>query len=143
MNKIATIKYNQQFRELANKVVKNNNVIISKCNDVRPCGKGPIFINCKTVFFEKCDKNMIYYWADLCTFPNVSGIYLLESHPCDLDVFRRFYDTNTKIYLSECYSRYKSRWAECNDNVIILNSDQMTKLINTYVYEDVITTNRE
>ena len=80
---------------------------------------------------------------DQVTFPNVTNIYLLESHPCDLDVFRRFYDTNTKIYLSESYSRYKNRWAEGNDNVIIFNCDQMTQLINTYVEEDIVTTDRE
>jgi len=77
------------------------------------------------------------------TFPNVKNIYLLESHPCDLVVFRRFYYTNTKIYLSEGYSRYKNKWTEGYDNVIILNSNQMTELINIYIDKDIITSDRE
>lgn len=67
MNKIVTIKYNESFLKLTNKTIKNNNFIISKCNDIHPYKKGPIFINCKTVFFENCDKNMIYYWMDIFT----------------------------------------------------------------------------
>ena len=143
MNKIATIKYDKSFLELTNKIVQNNNVIISRCYDVNPHIKGPTFINCKTVFFEKCDKNIIFNLVNLSTFPNVNSIYLLESHPCDLSVFCRFYNTDTKIYLSESYSKYKDKWAKRNDNVIILNCDQMVPLINTYVDEDVITINRE
>lgn len=144
MNKIATIKYDQSLLNLTNKIVQNDNVIIRRCYDVTPYTKGPIFINCKTVFFEKCDKKMIYYWLNLFIFPNVENIYLLESHPCDLSVFCRFYNTNTKIYLSESYSKYKDKWAKSNDNVVILTCDQMVPLINTYVDEDIVTIdNRE
>lgn len=70
-------------------------------------------------------------------------IYLLNSHPCEPVVFHRFYFTNTKIYLSENYSRYKNRWAEQNENVIVLDYTNMIKLINGYVDEEIITTNRE
>ena len=143
MNKIITIKYNQSFRELQNKIIKNNNVVVHRCYDIHPYAKAPTFINCKTVFFNQCDKNMIYYWADLGTFPNVDNIYLLESHPCDLNVFCRFYNTGTKIYLSEEYSRYKDRWASRNSNVIVLSRNKMRELINTYVDENIITINRE
>ena len=143
MNKIITIKYNQSFRELQNKIVKNNNVVIHRCYDIHPYRKTPIFINCKTVFFEKCDKNMIYNLANFYIFPNVDSIYLLESHPCDPNVFRRFYNTGTKIYLCENHSTYKRRWAERNNNVIVLSCDKMRELINTYVDENVITTERE
>lgn len=85
---------------------------------------------------------MVYYWLNLSVFPNVNSIYLLESHPCDLRVFSRVYKTDTKIYLSEGYSEYKRKWAKENDNVIIMNCDEMTQLINTYVNEDIITINR-
>src|SRR5687767_14227914 len=119
MNKIATIKYNQSFLKLTNKIVQNNNVMIRECVDIHPYTKAPIFINCNTIFFEKCDKNMIYYWMNTFTFPNVNNIYLLKSHPCDPTVFYRFHNTDTKIYLSQDYLRYKNRWAEGNDNVII------------------------
>ena len=143
MNKIATIQYDKSFMELNNKIVQNNNIIIRRCYDIEPFIKGPIFINCKNVFFEKCDKKIVYNWLNLYRFPNVNSIYLLESHPCDLSAFCRFYNTDTKIYLTESYSRYKNKWARGNENVIILNCDQMVPLINTYIDEDIIITNRE
>ena len=142
MNKIVNIKYNKSFLELANKIVKNDNIIISRCNDIHPWMRGPIFINCKTVFFEKCDENMIFYWMNKFTFPNVCDIYLLDSNPPDSNFFSRFYDTKIEIYLTEDYSRYKNRLAQENDNVFVLNCNQMTKLINNYIEEDVITINR-
>jgi len=139
MNKIAKIKYNKSFLRFTNKIIKNNNIIISRCQDIEPNKKGPVFINCTTVFFDDCDKNMIYYWMDRYTFPNVENIYLLNTHPCDFDVFRRFNDTNVKIYLDKNYSRYKNRWAKENNNVIILDSDLMIKSMNSYSYENIIT----
>ena len=51
MNKIATIKYNKSFLKFTNKIIHNNNIIIRRCHDIHPYTKGPIFINCKTVFF--------------------------------------------------------------------------------------------
>ncbi len=69
----------------------------------------------ESVTFNNCNKNFIYYNMDPYIFPNTQYIYL-NSHPCESTVFSRFYNTNTKIFVSSKYKIYKD-WAVRYKNV--------------------------
>lgn len=140
MNKIAVIHRNTQWLKLKNKIIHNDNIVIQYCNEIH-YAEEPIF-NCKTVFIGKCDQKFVNDWINKNTFPNIKQIYLLESHPCQPNLFNRFEHLNTTFYLSDTYHYYKRQWAKNLNHVMILSVSDMKKILYTYEEEEINVTHQ-
>ncbi len=89
---------------------------------------------CNTLILQDCNKEFVAEWLRPHMFPTVKIIYLL-SHPCDSDLFERWYYSLLKpptIYLSNNYSQYKLGWANYMENVKILNVDELNLIKKFY-----------
>lgn len=115
MTTIRTIVGKQWF-DFKGKEINDPIVIIEECGDFHPFKDGPVFKGTHIACFDWCDKNFIYYWMKPEVFPDLKTIYL-NSHPCESKVFYRFKDAT--IYLDTRYQRYKDRWADHRESVIV------------------------
>lgn len=107
---------NEEFYNLQDAMYTNREVVFDKVGDIKP-NSYPIFPNCKTLKFNNCDKNFVFYWLRAVVFPNVETVYM-HSHPCEPQIFSRL-DTNVKIYVHTKYERYVKRWADGKTNISI------------------------
>jgi len=71
--------------------------------------QGPV-INARTVVFENCDKNFVYYWAIPRVLPSARYVYLF-SHPCEPLVFQTLNKMGVLISIDEYWQRYAEKWA--------------------------------
>lgn len=121
---------------LTNKTINRNIVILKQMGDIHPTQHKPKF-NCETLILDQCNKNFVYYWLDSGIFPDVQNIFLL-SHPCEPNIFSRWYNVQKyypnkivpNIFLAHYYERYKNRWANEMENVIIINDNDIEFLKN-------------
>lgn len=112
------------FLQFNGKSIKQRVIIFDGIPDICPSHYKHDF-KADIVFFNNCDKNFVYYYANKDYFPNMKALYLL-SHPCGPYILRQNVD---KIYLSNHYKQYKRRWANDIDSVEIKNHQDMETLM--------------
>jgi hypothetical protein len=121
-----------EWNSLHNKIVQNDNVILTNFGDIHPFRAplvNPIF-KCKNLFLNKCDKNFVYYWLDKKYFPNLVNVYL-GSHPCEYNVLYRDLGCNCNVYLHENYRNYGSHRTN------IISRKKYNELLNSYEDEEM------
>jgi hypothetical protein len=120
------------WRSLNEKVILNNNVVLTGYGDVHPDRFGPVFM-CKKLWMFHCNKNFVYYWLDRSTFPNLQTVYL-NSHPCEESVLHRGFP---KMYLHERFESYKRRWAADRSDVELISETEYQKTLQKLVSEEM------
>lgn len=133
MNKLCFINKNRLF-DLTNKIVLNKRIVLDEIFHSHPIPNHPVFPNTEHLFLYHCDKNYTYYHLTKTIFPNVNTIYCL-THPCDPRVFNEF--LHCKIYLSSNHSRYKTRWFDENENIVLVNHNDCVEKMNSEEKEDI------
>jgi len=123
------------WSDLNGKIVKNPTVILQGFGDIHPYRSNEPRFLANKIFIHNCDKNFVYYWVSKDIFPNIKELYLL-SHPCEPCVLRQ---EIPYIYLANWFSRYKNRWADDRDNVILKDSAEMLDEMNSYKEEELVT----
>jgi hypothetical protein len=133
-NKIAIVNGDDEWNQLAHKVILNKTVCIQQCGDNKNLfNKAPVFKGCETLFFMHNDKNFVYYWMDHTTFPNVKNIYFM-GHPCEYGCLHRF--RKAHMYLSTCSS--KNYWKDGATYITDIESKEILALIKTLKPEPFI-----
>lgn len=96
-----------------------------------------IFPTTKTLIFNNCDKNFVYYNVSSRKFPVLETI-ISNSHPCDWDVLRRFKDNpDYEAYLiDKYYSKYENRWYKFDTYIKSISPDKYEKMIGVYEKEE-------
>lgn len=122
-----------EWNQHLDKIVNNDTILIRNMGDIHP-EKNTMKLNCETLVVDHCDKNFVYYWIKPSVFPKVRKIFLL-SHPCEPFLFNIWYNLSRSensvvptIYLAEWYQRYKNRWANDMENVLIINENEIKVL---------------
>lgn len=122
-----------EWNGLNGKLIKNSTVILQGFGDIHPYHPGPKF-NAEKVYVYNCDKNFVFYWINEWRFPNLKELNLM-SHPCEPCVLRQNFPL---INLSQDYLRYKRRWAEFHDNVVVKDTEEMRKDMDSHKNEDIL-----
>jgi hypothetical protein len=110
-----------------NGVYKHSVVRLSNYGDVLTTRRKIVFL-ADVVFVEKCNRNFVYHWVNLMTFPNAKKLYL-ASDPCQADVLMRQFD---HIYLHEKYAKYKEAWVKNGDWVTIISEETYIKELEAH-----------
>lgn len=116
------------FRKCLNRVI----VLEDGFDDVL----GDMFPHAHTVIFDKCDKNFVYYNLTRDRFPRLDNA-ILNSHPCEPCVLRRFYEKPHLVYqlTPHYYDLFEKRY-ERVDNIQKIEKDEYYDLLKSFEYEE-------
>lgn len=144
---------------LENQIYTHKNVIFKGCRNIRYYDNAPTFPEARTVVFDDCDTNSVYYWLQHDIYPKLDRV-ILNSRTDDPDIFNRFMydmrnvrmDDNGKIKQNVKF--YMSRWWQNNDgfnknwldysgcnldnsiNYIVLSRSDIVSIIAELEYEN-------
>ena len=138
---------NIPWKDMTNKTIKNQNVILSRYGDIYPFKNGPIF-ECDTLFLDCCDKNFLAYWLTRNTFPKLQKLYV-GSHPCHgytlcelmplkNDEYKKISAYNEIYVIETFYNYYKNRWWSDIDNIKSITDSDFKKEMESYDSEELL-----
>jgi hypothetical protein len=135
--------FGRTFNKLSGHNFRYSNIIFNRCSDYHPFTPKPNFTNVKSVTFDNCDKNFVYYWLTKAIFQDMNKLekIYLNSHPCEKNIFQQIGkkngDAKPEVFVNERYSNLVKRWAyfDYQQKVPMKNIVTMTtENINTQIY---------
>lgn len=137
MNRIAIIAKNALCGHLGDGLprIVNQNICFRNCNNSFVQAQFP---EAKTLFFNGCDKNFVYYNLHPPLFPKLEQIYL-DSHPAECPVLHRFFSDHrdVDIYLLDRLWKLERHWFEGASYIHPISIQHYNEKLLSYRQEEI------